>query len=136
MTETKAKPKTKRKSRAIPKSQHKKDGRPMIVFTPDQVIELEGLAAVLNKQQLAHYFNVSESTLQDIEKRQPEVFTAYNRGRSKTIATVACNLIAQANSGNVAAATFYLKTQGRWKETTHVQQETKEVKSFSDMYED
>ncbi len=113
-----------------------KGGRPPVVLSDEQIVELRALAAVLNKEQLADYFGVSHVTLLAIEERQPEVSLAYKNGKAKAIASVAGNLISQAKEGNTSAQIFYLKTQAGWKETTHVQQETKEVKTFTDMYDD
>ena len=94
-----------------------KGGRPPVVLSTDQVVELKALAAVLNKEQLADYFGVSHVTLLAIEERQPEVSLAYKQGKARAIASIAGNLISQAKAGNVSAATFYLKTQAGWKET-------------------
>ena len=93
-----------------------KGGRPPIVFTPEQVIEIQALAAVLTKGQIADYFDISEKTLREVEKRQPEVSTAYKKGRCKQIANMGSNLVQLAEDGNVTANIFYLKTQGGWKE--------------------
>jgi len=87
-------------------------GRPPVVFTPDQVIEIQALAAVLTKGQIADYFDISEKTLREVEKRQPEVSTAYKKGRCKQIANMGSNLVQLAEDGNVTANIFYLKTQG------------------------
>jgi hypothetical protein len=91
-------------------------GRPPVVFTPDQVIELKALAAVLTKAQIADFFGISETTLRAIEARQPEVCDAYKKGRVKQISDMGSNLVKLATDGNVAANIFYLKTQGGWKE--------------------
>jgi len=93
-------------------------GRPPVVFTEEQVAQVEALAAVLSKAQMADYFNIGENTLRSVEERQPEVFEAYKRGKSKAIAGVASNLLSQARNGNMSAAMFYLKTQGGWRETS------------------
>jgi hypothetical protein len=108
----------KRKSRAKPKSEHKKDGRPLTVLSEDQVREVQTLAAVLSVEQMADYFGIGRTTFYEVMKRQPEVLEHYQRGKAKAIGTVAKNLIVQANSGNTTAAIFYLKTQAGWKETT------------------
>jgi hypothetical protein len=92
-------------------------GRPPVVFTPEQIIELQALAAVLTKAQVADYFGICENTLREIEKRQPEVSEAYKKGRVKQVASMGSNLIQMAKGGNVTANIFYLKTQGGWKET-------------------
>jgi hypothetical protein len=91
-------------------------GRPAVVFDEAQTAQVEALAAVLSKGQMADYFNISEPTLKQVEQRQPEVSLAYKRGRAKAIQGVGSNLIAQAANGNVSAMVFYLKTQAGWKE--------------------
>ena len=92
-------------------------GRPPVVFDEAQTAQVEALAAVLSKGQMADYFNISETTLREIESRQPEVSDAYKRGKAKAIGNVTKNLIQQAQNGNISAAIFYLKTQAGWKET-------------------
>lgn len=101
-------------------------GRPAVVFDEAQTAQVEALAAVLSKSQMADYFNISEPTLKQIEQRQPEVSLAYKRGRAKAIQGVGSNLIAQAANGNVSAMVFYLKTQAGWKEDKE-QTETRPV---------
>ena len=91
-------------------------GKPPIVFNDEQVIEVKALAAVLTKGQIADYFDITEKTLRAIEARQPEVSTAYKKGRANQIYTMGANLVTLATQGNVAANIFYLKTQGGWKE--------------------
>ena len=71
---------------------------------------------VLNKSQVADYFGITEKTLREIEKRQPEVSTAYKKGKVKQVASMGSNLVKLAKQGNVTANIFYLKTQGGWKE--------------------
>ncbi len=95
-------------------------GRPIIELTESQVREVETLAAVLNQDQIADYFGIASNTFAAIRERQPEVFESYKRGKAKAIGSIGSNLIAQAKSGNVSAAIFYLKTQAGWKETTNV----------------
>lgn len=96
-------------------------GRPPIVFDEDQTKQVEVLAAMLSKRQLADYFSISETTFREIEGRQPEVSDAYKRGKAKAIAGIANNLINQARGGNISAAIFYLKTQAGWRETDESQ---------------
>ena len=95
-------------------------GKPRIVLTPEQIDQVEKLAAVLNQQQIADYFGFSEDTFLAMKKRDPEVLRAYKRGKAKAIGTIGGNLINQAKDGNVTAAIFYLKTQAGWKETQEV----------------
>jgi len=91
-------------------------GRPPVIFNDKQMIELQALSAVLNKSQVADYFGITEKTLREIERRQPEVNTAYKKGKVKQIASMGSNLVQLAKAGNVSANIFYLKTQGGWKE--------------------
>ena len=91
-------------------------GKPPIVFNDEQVIEVKALAAVLTKGQIADYFDITEKTLRAIEARQPEVSTAYKKGRANQINTMGANLVRLAKEGNVAANIFYLKVQGGWQE--------------------
>jgi len=91
-------------------------GRPPVIFDEAKIAQVEALAAVLSKKQMADYFCICENTLREIEQRQPEVSEAYQKGRGKAIAGVGSNLITQARNGNVTAAIFYLKTQAGWKE--------------------
>ena len=98
-------------------------GRPPVELTPEQIIELQALSAVLTKAQVADYFDICENTLREIEKRQPEVSAAYKKGRVKQVASMGSNLIQMAKGGNVTANIFYLKTQGGWKETEAEAQE-------------
>lgn len=91
-------------------------GRPSIYFDESQMAQVEALASVLSKKQMADYFGISENTFRAVEGRQPEVFEAYKRGKGKAIASVGTNLISMAQKGNVTAAIFYLKTQAGWRE--------------------
>ena len=93
-----------------------KGGRPPVVFDEAQTAQVEALASVLTKGQMADYFSISETTLREIEKRQPEVSDAYKRGKAKAIGSIASNLISQAKKGNMTAAIFFLKTQAGWRE--------------------
>jgi hypothetical protein len=98
-------------------------GRPMIEFTDEEITQLEALAAVLTKGQIADYFGISETTLRAVEERQPEVSDAYKKGRVRQCASMGSNLIQLAKKGNVAANIFYLKTQAGWKESEPEAQE-------------
>lgn len=102
-------------------------GRPKVQFTEEQVIEVQALASVLNKKQLADYFGICENTLRQIEERQPEVSEAYKKGRGKAIASVGMNLVQQSKKGNTAATIFYLKTQAGWRETDTNDQEIPQI---------
>jgi len=126
----------KRKSRAKPKSEHKKSGRPATRLNDEQIIQVESLGSVLSIEQIADYFGISKVTFYAMMERQPEISLRYKKGKAKAIGSVSKGLLQKAIAGDNAAAIFYLKTQAGWKETQHIQQESKEVKSFSDMYSD
>jgi len=91
-----------------------RNGRPPTLLTTEQIIQVEALAAVCTKSQMAAYFGVTEKTFRAIEKRQPEVFTAYRRGKARAIADVASALYQKALDGDIRAMQFYLKTQAGW----------------------
>ena len=98
-------------------------GKPKIVFTQDQIEQVEKLASLLTKGQLCDYLGISEPTFRAVETRQEEVSFAYKKGKAKAIVTVGSNLIKQAQKGNMTAAIFYLKTQAGWREAEPPAQE-------------
>lgn len=103
-------------------SRGKGGGRPPVKMSDEEVAQIEALAAVCTKAQIADYFGITEKTLRAIEDRQPEVFTALKRGKSKAIANVARTLLRQGlEDGNTAALIFYLKTQAGWSEKLQVE---------------
>ena len=118
------------------KNQGDGGGRPPIVFDEAKTAQVEALAAVLSKGQMADYFGMSETTLREVEARQPEVSDAYKRGKAKAIGNVAKNLISQAQTGNMTAAIFYLKTQAGWKEDKAVATINHNVRSFEILEDD
>ena len=106
------------------------------ILSAEELSQVETLASVLTSEQIADYFGVGRTTFYEIMERQSEVSERYKKGRAKAIGSIAKGLLQKAQGGDNAAMMFYLKTQAGWKETTHVQQETKEVKTFTDMYGD
>jgi len=85
-----------------------------ITLTDDQILQVEALSAYLFIEQIADYFGFSEKTFHEIKKRQPEVLTAYKKGKAKAIGKVARKLTTLIDEGDVTAIIFYLKTQGGW----------------------
>ncbi len=73
------------------------------------------------------YFGVTEKTFRAIEQRQPEVFTAYRRGRARAIADIGSTLYRKAPEGDIRAMQFYLKTQARWSEKRYLEPSKAEV---------
>ena len=91
--------------------------RPQKKLDDKQIAQVEALAAYLTLEQISDYFGITRPTFDAICERQPEVFLHYKKGKSKAVASIASNLIKQAQDGNTTAAIFYLKTQAGWKET-------------------
>jgi len=96
-------------------------GRPAKVISKEQITEIEELSALLNKTQLAEYYGMTAKTFRAVEERQPEVFTAYRRGKANKIAQVASALLKAVDRGDMRAIQFFLKTQAGWTEKTHVE---------------
>jgi hypothetical protein len=93
-------------------------GPPVIVLSDEDVGRVEKMAAVLTQDQIADYFGFTAKTLRNIMKRQPEVRTAYNRGKAMAVMDVANNLVIKALEGDINAAKFYLSHQAGWSEKT------------------
>lgn len=94
--------------------------RPKKTLNQSERVQLEALAQYLTLNQLADYFGIARSTLQEIIKREPEVFGIYKKGRSKTISQVAKSLIDKAIAGDTTSAIFFLKTQAGWREVQEI----------------
>ncbi len=92
-------------------------GRPPIQLTNDQLDTIGKLAPYLTVEQLAGVLKISRKTFFNLMERNEEVFTLYKKAKGEAIASVANNLVLQAQNGNTSAAIFYLKTQAGWKET-------------------
>jgi hypothetical protein len=64
---------------------------------------------------------MTEKTFHAIEERQPEVFTAYRKGKAMKVAEVAGALMKAVHRGDMRAIQFFLKTQGGWSEKNQLQ---------------
>jgi len=95
--------------------------RPRCRLTPEQVREVETLAALLNQDQIADYFGIVRNTFRAICERDPEVFARYKKGKAKAIAHVANGLLQKARNGDTVSSIFYLKTQAGWRETSNIE---------------
>lgn len=93
----------------------------MIVLSEEQKAEVPTLAAVLTSEQIADYFGIGKTTWFAILERDEEVSELYKKGKAKAIANIASNLIKKAQSGDLGAQVFYLKTQAGWKETQRLE---------------
>ena len=70
---------------------------------------------------IAAYFGMTEKTLSAISERQPEVFTAYKRGKAKAVVRVASALMRATEEGDMRAIQFFLKTQAGWTEKRYLE---------------
>lgn len=108
-------------------------GRPQIMLSPEQVQEVETLAALLNQDQIADYFGIARNTFRAICDRDAEVLARYKRGKAKAIAHVANGLLQKARAGCTTSSIFYLKTQAGWRETAEIRHDTTDpVREFLD----
>lgn len=100
-------------------------GRSTLSLTPEQIAEVETLAAVLSTEQVADYFGIGRSTFYAMLGRDPEIAERYKRGKAKAVGAIAQTLISKARAGDTTSMIFYLKTQGGWRETTSFAHEHK-----------
>jgi hypothetical protein len=91
-------------------------GRPKVVLSQEQIAEIEELAQRLSITQIADYLGISEKSFLNIRERQPEVSTAYKKGKSRAIQFVASKLMEKVQNGDTTATIFFLKTQAGWSE--------------------
>ncbi len=92
-------------------------GRPVRVLTPEEIKEVELLSSYLTQDQIAGHLGIGVATFQRIVQRDAVVAIAYLRGKAKTIAQIANNMVMQALDGDFAAMKFFLQTRGGWNET-------------------
>lgn len=91
--------------------------RPKKTLTAEQMVQLEALAAYLTIEQIADYFGFSDDTLRRRMSEDAEVLRAYKKGKQRTVASIANNLVQKAREGDNACMFFFLKTQAGWRET-------------------
>ena len=96
-------------------------GRKAKTLTDEQIGQIETLAAVLSLSQLADFFGMCENTFRKLQGEDRRIDEGYKKGKATAIAGVAQSLLKQAKAGNITAQIFYLKTQGKWKETHAVE---------------
>ena len=81
----------------------KTGGRPIKELTEIDAIQVEALAAVCTKSQMAAYFGMTEKTFRAVEERQLQVSTAYRTGRAKAIANIGSVLYEKAIGSDIRA---------------------------------
>ena len=113
-----------------------KVGRPLIVLTDEQIVQVEALAAYLPIDMIADYLGIHQTTFNELKKRDERISHAYARGRAKAIGSMAQSLVKKGLGGDTPAMVFYLRTQGKWKEETDPTTIINIPKSFNDFYSD
>lgn len=97
-----------------------RNSKGQLVFTDEMITELEEVAPYLNYLQIANYFKINQETFYSILARDPRVSEAYKRAKARKLYAYGKKLEEKAMgidpSADTGALTFYLKTQGRWKE--------------------
>ena len=91
-------------------------GRKPKTLTPDQLSQVEALAAFLSQEQIADYFGITRPTFVAMMERDEDISLRYKRGKARAIGSVAKGLLQKARGGDTASAIFYLKTQAGWRE--------------------
>ena len=90
-------------------------------LTDDELDQLRRLAGLLNLDQVADYFAISQDNFEKMRKEDPEIMEIYKQGRANTIGRVAQTLVQKALDGDAQSLIFYLRTQGRWTEKLDVE---------------
>lgn len=112
-----------------------KGGRPPVVLSDEQIVELEEMAAYFTIEQIAEYFDICADTFNEIKKRQHEVFRVYKKGRMRKIYRYAKILENKAFGMkekemlryDTTSIIFFLKTQAGWKERHEFDVNTKDI---------
>lgn len=111
-------------------------GRPPIVFTDEQLAELEEVAPYLNYLQTADYFKISHNTFFEMLKRDERFLVSYKKAKAAKLKILGAKLIdkalGKAPEADTGAIVFYLKTQGRWKENHDQPEVTVNVNTMSE----
>ena len=95
-----------------------KTGRPPLNLNPEEVEQVERMAAYLNQEQIAAVLGISADTFRRIMKQNESVSIAYKRGRASNVGNVAAALMRNATEkNNVLAQMFFLKCRGGWVES-------------------
>ena len=95
------------------------------VLDASQIAQVEALASYFIVERIAGHLGFSEETFHRIKKRQPEVLTAYMRGKMKA-ETLAGDVVfsfmrvEEMTPTKLDAAKFYLTHQARWSKAQFV----------------
>lgn len=93
----------------------RKRGRPYVVLNPQQIEQVERMAAYLNKAQIAACLGIAENTFARLCRENEFIDAAYKKGRASKVALVGESLFRMATAEknpNVIAAIYFLKARG------------------------
>ena len=54
-----------------------------VIFSPEDINQVESLAAGMSVEQVAHYFGIGKTTFYEVAKRQPELLERYKQGKGE-----------------------------------------------------
>ncbi len=99
-----------------PFAKRRKPRRPVV--TPEMISKVEHLGGLgLTREQIHNYFGMSSEAWQKRVESSPELEMVMKGGLSKKIEIASGKLWEHCLKGNLTAIMFFLKTQGRWRET-------------------
>ena len=81
-----------------------------VVFSPEDISQVESLAAGMSVEQVANYFGIGKTTFYEVSKRQPELLERYKQGKAKRIAQYVSLVHDKILEGNVDLLKLYLRT--------------------------
>ena len=91
--------------------------RKNMILTPEQIEQVERLAAVLRIEDIAWFLGIADRTFHKKMTEDERVRAAYEKGRARAKAAVGTGLLQKARDGDLTAMIFYAKTQMGWRET-------------------
>jgi predicted DNA-binding protein (UPF0251 family) len=97
-------------------------GRPQFVADEKILTQIEELAALgMNKEQCAKFMGISSKTMSISLKRQPDIETAFDRGRANRVHSALLKLNDLVEEGDFNAIQLILKHIGGWRDKLEVQ---------------
>ncbi len=86
-----------------------------MVLNPQQIEQVERMAAYFNKGQIAAWLGIAENTFARLWRENESIDAAYKKGRASKVALVGESLFRMATAEknpNVIAAIYFLKARG------------------------
>ena len=108
----------------IPAQAARKQGRvPESLTVSEEMLRSveESARKGLTYREIAGLLGVSDTTFLTYRKKYPEIESAVEAGRARGIEEATDSLWGHINGGNFKATEFYLKTKGKWTETSKLE---------------